>query len=80
MANTKQAKKMIRKIKSKTAYNRWWKGKVKDAYKTLITSLSTTDMTVFQRSVDKAVKNGVIKVNKANRMKSQTAKKLTKKD
>lgn len=84
MANTKQAKKMIRKTKAKTAYNRWWKTKVKDTYKTLLDVISkekdtekkATALKAFQKSIDKAAKNGIIKKNKVNRMKSQAAKKV----
>lgn len=77
MANTKQAKKMIRKTKTKTAYNRWWKGIVKDAYKSFLNSEKKNEAFVaLQKSIDKATKNGVIKKNKANRMKAQAAKKI----
>lgn len=81
MANTKQAKKQVRKIKSKTAYNKWWKSKVKDAVKALmnIASSDTTErkakISQLQKTIDKAAKNGVIKKNKAKRMKSQATKK-----
>ena len=82
MANTTQAKKMIRKIKTKTAYNKWWKTKVKNAIKALDEIVSkpeaSTESTMesykaLQKVVDKAQKNGVIKKNKANRIKSQKA-------
>lgn len=83
MANTKQAKKMIRKTKANTTYNRWWKGKVKDAYKAFVNAVSSTQteekvskMKDLQKTIDKATKNGVMKKNKANRMKSMAAKKI----
>lgn len=82
MANTTQAKKMIRKIKTKTAYNKWWKTKVKNAIKALDEIVSKPEASkesamesykALQQVVDKAQKNGVIKKNKANRIKSQKA-------
>lgn len=82
MANTKQAKKMIRKIKRKTTYNRWWKTKVKNAIKTLDEIVSKPDASQeeamasyshLQKVVDKAQKNGILKKNKANRIKSSKA-------
>ena len=74
---------MIRKTKAKTTYNRWWKTKVKDTYKALLEVISNeketekkaTALKAFQKNLDKATKNGIIKKNKANRMKSQAAKK-----
>lgn len=87
MANTTQAKKMIRKIKTKTAYNKWWKTKVKNAIKTLDEIVSKPESSnekavesyrALQKVVDKAQKNGVIKKNKANRIKAQKALKLDK--
>jgi small subunit ribosomal protein S20 len=81
MANTKQAKKQVRKTKVKTAYNRWWKTKVKEAVKALmgVASSDTTErkakISQLQKTIDKAAKNGVIKKNKARRMKSQASKK-----
>lgn len=82
MANTSQAKKMVRKIKNKTAYNKWWKTKIKNAIKSLDEIVGKTDPSKeeaaasykeLQQIVDKAQKNGVIKKNKANRIKSQKA-------
>lgn len=84
MANTKQAKKMVRKTKTKTSYNKWWKTKVKEAYKALNNAISSSSkieeknakMVELQKTVDKAAKNGVIQKNQANRIKSRFAKKL----
>lgn len=82
MANTTQAKKMVRKIKNKTAYNKWWKTKIKGAIKALDEIVAqpehsqekaTASYKELQTVVDKAQKNGVIKKNKANRIKSQKA-------
>lgn len=81
MANTKQAKKQVRKNKKKTAYNKWWKTKVKEALKA-VKGIASTDsegrkssIKQLQKTIDKATKNGVIKKNKAKRMKSQVSKK-----
>lgn len=80
MANTKQAKKMIRKIEKRTKYNRMWKSKVKSAIKNLDRLLAegtpsktniTSGQKALQKAVDKATKNGVIHKNKANRIKSR---------
>ena len=82
MANTKQAKKMIRKIKRRTQYNRWWKSKIKRAISALdkIASQNSSEINKLyanlQKTVDKAAKKGVIHKNKANRIKSKSAKKL----
>ncbi len=81
MANTTQAKKMVRKIKSKTTYNKWWKTKIKNAIKALDEIVAKPENAKegeaaykeLQQVVDKAQKNGVIKKNKANRIKSQKA-------
>lgn len=81
MANTKQAIKMIRKIKRKTAYNRTWKNKIKSAVKALGVTLSensekdiSSQKVALQKRIDKAVKSGVIHKNKGNRMKSKIFK------
>lgn len=87
MANTKQAQKMIRKTKRRTAYNKWWKTKIKDAIKTLDEIIAKPEMdkskltesyTQLQKVVDKAQKNGVIKKNKAIRIKSRKSKQINK--
>lgn len=80
MANTKQAKKMIRKIRRRTQYNRWWKGKITRAIRTLdeIIAGPTTDEAkikenyhTFQQVVDRASTKGIIHKNKGARMKSR---------
>lgn len=78
MANTKQAIKMVRKIKKKTAYNRTWKNKIKSAIKALNNIASGSDSkaqkTTLQKRIDKAVKAGVLHKNKGNKMKSKIFK------
>ncbi len=80
MANTKQAKKMIRKIKRRTSYNRWWKGKIKKSIDDVNTILSNANpnvnelnekVVIAQKTIDKAAKNNVIHKNKANRLKAK---------
>lgn len=87
MANTKQAIKMVRKIKRRTQYNRWWKNNIKNAVKDLGVALTAGDKkepelkVIFQKlqkTIDKAAKNKVIHINKANRMKSSSIKKIFK--
>lgn len=78
MANTKQAIKMVRKIKRRTSYNRTWKNKIKSAIKAFSAVLKDSDSklekTALQKRIDKAVKAGVIHKNRGNRMKSKIFK------
>jgi len=81
MANTKQAIKMTRKIKTRTKHNRWWKLQVKDSIKALLDSVTKTDtkasqkaMSTLTKKVDKAAKAGAIPQNKAKRIKSKYQK------
>ena len=80
MANTKQAKKMIRKTVKKTKYNRWWTSRVKNAVKALNTNKDASKtpelMTLLQKTIDKAVKSNVIHKNRGNRIKSKSMKVL----
>lgn len=89
MANTKQALKMIRKTKRRTAHNRMWKNRIKEAIKTLdeiVAQPETETAKVsesyqnLQKVIDKAQKKGVIDSNKANRIKSRKSKQLKKED
>ena len=86
MANTKQAKKMIRKTKRRTQYNRWWKINVKSKIKEVDSVISQKDLSEkevieanrsLQKTLDKASKNNVIHKNKVNRIKSKYANNLT---
>ncbi|PJA40429.1 30S ribosomal protein S20 [candidate division WWE3 bacterium CG_4_9_14_3_um_filter_34_6] len=87
MANTKQALKMIRKIKTRTARNRAWKNKVKTAIKSLDKIISqekpeadkvVESLRLVQKNTDKAVKTGAINKSKANRIKSRISKRIKK--
>lgn len=87
MANTKQALKMIRKIKTRTARNRTWKNKVKTAIKSLDKIISqekpeadkvVESLRLVQKNTDKAVKTGAINKSKANRIKSRISKRIKK--
>lgn len=84
MANTKQAKKAIRKTARKTSFNKWWKAKISKAKKAFEDVLKTPKtqeealelLKTLQKVVDKAAKKKVINKNKAARIKSRSAKKL----
>ena len=87
MANTKQAIKMVRKIKRRTDYNRSWKNKVRLAIKSLNEILIQEKPPASKKSlqkayiktqkrIDKAVKRGIIHKNKGSRMKSRISKRL----
>ena len=87
MANTKQALKMIRKIKTRTARNRAWKNKVKTAIKSLDKIISqekpeadkvVESLRLVQKNTDKAVKTGAINKSKANSIKSRISKRIKK--
>jgi ribosomal protein S20 len=85
MANTKSAKKAIRSSKAKKIHNTMWEKKVKDNIKELKNLLDskpesavlTKQLTVLQKSVDKAAKEKAIHKNKANRVKSIYAKRVS---
>jgi small subunit ribosomal protein S20 len=86
MANTKQAKKMVRKIRRRTQYNKWWKGQIAGAIKSLDAIISAPEkdesairdnFQKFQKVVDKASEKGVIHRNKGARLKSRMAAKVT---
>lgn len=81
MANTKQAIKMVRKIKRRTKQNKWWKLQVKDSVKALLENIKSGDekskkeaLATLTKKVDKAAKTGALNRNKANRIKSRYQK------
>ncbi|PIR43177.1 30S ribosomal protein S20 [candidate division WWE3 bacterium CG10_big_fil_rev_8_21_14_0_10_32_10] len=85
MANTKSAKKQIRKIKSKTSVNRYWKVSIKDSVKKLNEAIEKKDkkgiMDLLGKSkslIDKSAQRNVIHKNKARRMKSNLQQKVNK--
>lgn len=87
MPNTKSAKKAVRSSLHKRAHNQLWKNRIKSALKALKRTVAdkVTDsnvvaeqLTVLQKAVDKATKEKVIHKNKANRLKSNYARKTAK--
>jgi small subunit ribosomal protein S20 len=86
MPNIKSAKKALRSSLRKRQYNNFWKNRIKQAEKSLSDKIETKDtgidilnagLTALQKALDKAAKNNVIHKNKANRIKSGYAKKIT---
>lgn len=85
MANTKSAKKNIRASLRKKAHNLGWKSKVKSAAKAIKDSIHTKasvetlvqKLQLLQKAADKAAKNKAIHKNKANRLKSRYAQKIS---
>ena len=83
MANTKSAAKRARQTPTRTANNRRSLTAVKTAQKTVRTAIKAgkkdeaiKEIPAFTSTVDKAAKTGRIHKNKANRLKSRTAKAL----
>lgn len=86
MANKMSVKKSHRSSLKKQKHNLFWKKAVADAKKTLSKALSeknpTTDILrqkeiSLQKALDKAAKVKAIHKNKANRLKSRYAKRIT---
>lgn len=85
MANTKSAKKAVRGSARKRSHNLMWKTKFKQQLKAVqkaIVAKETQEVIldkfrVLQKSLDKAAKEKVIHKNKANRVKSNYAKRIT---
>ena len=86
MANTRSAKKEIRASAKKREHNLMWKRRIKAMQKTIKKTLKTepenTDIlkaqqSALQKVVDKAAKENVIHKNKASRIKSRYAKRVT---
>jgi len=86
MPNTKSAKKAYRASLRKRQQNNFWRNKVSKAIKDLELNIKTdkadTDilnkkLSVLQKALDKAAKNSVIHKNKANRLKSRYANRIT---
>lgn len=86
MANTKSAKKMVRVAKKNKIYNTSRSDKVKDSVKAVVSAISfdTKELSFkavsgAQKQIDKALKNGRLTKNKANRLKSKLVKVAKKK-
>ncbi|MFZ5424494.1 MAG: 30S ribosomal protein S20 [Patescibacteria group bacterium] len=89
MPNLKSAKKALRQSNKKREHNLFWKRRIKAAMKKLEQSLKTNpenidilkkEETTLQKVLDKAAKHNVIHENKAKRLKSRYAKKVTAND
>ena len=85
MANTNQAKKMVRKIRRRTQHNRWWKSHVSNAIKTMdeIVAEPKSDtiriseaFSNLQKVIDKASAKGIIHRNRGARLKSKIASRI----
>jgi small subunit ribosomal protein S20 len=84
MANTKSAKKAVRSSARKRSHNLMWKTKFKQQLKAVHKSISGKEIEevllekfkALQKSLDKAAKEKVIHKNKANRVKSNYAKRI----
>jgi small subunit ribosomal protein S20 len=86
MPNTSSAKKALRSSTRKRQHNLYWKRKIKDAVRDVKKTLSTkgsdvgilnTQLSALQKVLDKAAKEKVIHKNKARRLKSRYAKRIT---
>ncbi len=86
MPNTMSSKKALRQSRRKRSHNLFWKNRVKIVVKDLKDSLQTKGATLdilkekeslLQKYLDKAAKEKVIAKNKANRLKSKYAKRIT---
>jgi small subunit ribosomal protein S20 len=85
MANTKSAKKAVRSSHKKRIHNLGWKKRIKQAVRNLTDLIKssapadqlTKSLSMTQKALDKAAKENVIHKNKANRLKSKLAVKLS---
>ena len=78
MPITSSAKKALRQSESRRARNQVWKEKLKDAVKKAASEKSPASLSAAYKIIDKSAKKGLIKKNKAARMKSRLAKLLSK--
>lgn len=86
MANTDSAKKQIRSSSRKASHNLTWEKKVKSLAKSLREDIAnktakkedlTAKLVSLQKAVDKAAKEQVLHKNRANRLKSRYALKIS---
>lgn len=85
MANLKAAKKAIRSSKRKQKHNIFWKNRFKKATKALKEAIDSKKeknvveerYKLLQKYLDKAVKEKVIHKNRASRVKSKYAKRIS---
>jgi len=78
MAILKSSKKELRKAERRRLHNLFWKNKVKKIYKEFFNLIkdkkiaeAKEKLPLLQKIVDKARKEGVLKKNKASRLKSK---------
>ncbi|OGF63918.1 hypothetical protein A2661_02045 [Candidatus Giovannonibacteria bacterium RIFCSPHIGHO2_01_FULL_45_24] len=74
MPITSSAKKALRQSESRRTRNRIWKEKLKDAVKKAVLDKSPASLSAAYKAIDKSAKKGLIKKNKAARMKSRLAR------
>ena len=85
MPNTKSAIKAVRSSGRKQKHNLFWKGKFKASIKSIKSGLADGEdkkilnekFLILQKTLDKASKEKVIHKNKANRLKSIYAQKIS---
>lgn len=75
----KSAKKALRQSHRRRERNQVWKKKLKESVKKAEIEKSASVLSAAYKIIDKSVKKGLIKKNKASRMKSRLAKLLKKK-
>jgi len=82
MPNLKHAKKALRNQNRKAGINKAWKVRIKNATNELNNAIKTSSknvnetFSIYQKTLDKAMKNHIMHKNKANRLKSNLYKKL----
>ena len=76
MPITKSAQKALRQTKKRTVRNRTWKTKLKNAIKKAEAQKTKESISYAFKIADKSVKAGIIKKNKASRIKSALSKLL----
>lgn len=74
MPITKSAKKALRQSIRRREKNRVWKDKLRDAVKKAASEKSPAALSRAYKIIDKSAKKGLIKKNKAARMKSRLAR------
>ncbi len=79
MPITTSAKKALRQSYRRRERNQAWKEKLKEGVKKATSEKSPASLSAAYKIIDKSAKKGLIKKNKAARMKSRLAKLLKKK-
>ena len=76
MPNIKSAKKRVKVIETKHESNILKKGSMKTAVKKAEKNATVENLNTANKRIDKALNKGIIKKNKASRLKSRLAKKV----